>query len=97
MFVKITTSAGRQYVKLVKAFRDDQGTPRQRVIATLGRLEAVRGRRYGECDTLLADFHRTTCRTATSEVVGAFEWRGYRPVIAHRPTWRPSSRRGVTP
>jgi hypothetical protein len=42
MFVKITTSAGRRYVKLVEAFRDDRGVPCQRVIATLGRLEAVR-------------------------------------------------------
>jgi len=42
MFVKITRSAGRQYVKLVEAFRDDRGVPCQRVIATLGRLEVVR-------------------------------------------------------
>lgn len=42
MFVKITSSGGRQYVKLVEAFRDERGTPRQRVVATLGRVEAVR-------------------------------------------------------
>lgn len=41
MFVKITTSGSRQYVKLVEAFRDEQGVSRQRVVATLGRLEAV--------------------------------------------------------
>jgi len=46
---------------------------------------AVPARRYGEFDTLLADFHRTTCRNATSEVVGEFEWQGYRLVVAHRP------------
>lgn len=42
MFVKVTSSGGRQYVKLVEAYRDASGTPRQRVVATLGRLEAVR-------------------------------------------------------
>ena len=50
MFVKITTSGPRRYVKLVEAFRDAKGTPRQRVIATLGRLEALRA---GENDALL--------------------------------------------
>jgi len=42
MFIKITTSDNRQYVKLVEAYRDEQGVSRQRVIATLGRLETVR-------------------------------------------------------
>jgi hypothetical protein len=46
---------------------------------------AVPARRYGEFDTLLADFHRTTCRNATTEVVGEFEWQGYRLVVAHCP------------
>lgn len=41
MFVKITTSGSRQYVKLVEAFRDKAGVSRQRIVATLGRLEAV--------------------------------------------------------
>jgi len=41
MFVKIPSSAGRQYVKVVEAFGDDRGVPCQRVIATLGRLQAV--------------------------------------------------------
>ena len=50
MFVKITSSGGRQYVKLVEAFRDDTGVPRQRVIATLGRIEAVRA---GETNALI--------------------------------------------
>ena len=41
MFVKLTRSGGRTYVKLVEAFRDDAGVSRQRVVATLGRLEQV--------------------------------------------------------
>jgi hypothetical protein len=50
MFVKVTRSGGRSYVKLVEAFRDDAGLPRQRVIATLGRLEQVRS---GSADALV--------------------------------------------
>ena len=50
MFVKITTSGPRQYVKLVEAYRDAAGVSRQRVIATLGRLESVRA---GEADSLV--------------------------------------------
>jgi hypothetical protein len=34
MFVKITSSGGRQYIKLVEAFRDDTGVPRQRGYAS---------------------------------------------------------------
>jgi len=41
MFVKVTKSGPRRYVKLVESFRDEAGKSRQRVIATLGRLEAV--------------------------------------------------------
>ena len=42
MFVKLTSSGPRQYVKLVEAYRDNAGVARRRVIATLGRIEAVR-------------------------------------------------------
>jgi hypothetical protein len=42
MFVKITTSGPRQYVKLVKAYRDESGVSRQRVIATLVRAGKCR-------------------------------------------------------
>lgn len=46
---------------------------------------AVPGRRYGDFDSLLADFHAKTCLTATEEVVGELEWQGFRLVVAHRP------------
>ena len=45
---------------------------------------AVPGRRYGDFDSLLADFHTKTCLTATEEVVGELEWQGFRLVVAHR-------------
>ena len=57
MFVKITRSGPRSYVKLVEAFRDDAGVPRQRVIATLGRLEQIRS---GGADALVQGLLRVS-------------------------------------
>ncbi|MBK8974272.1 MAG: hypothetical protein IPM37_24015 [Hahellaceae bacterium] len=34
MYIKITKSGPRRYVQLVEAYRDDQGNPRQRTVAT---------------------------------------------------------------
>ncbi len=48
--MKITSSGGRKYIKLVEAVGDDAGVSRQRVIATLGRIEAVRA---GETNALI--------------------------------------------
>src|SRR5690606_35780999 len=39
MFIKVTKSGPRRYVQLVEAYRDDAGRPKQRTVATLGRLD----------------------------------------------------------
>ena len=39
MFVKVTKSGPRSYVQLVESYRDEAGKPRQRTIATVGRLD----------------------------------------------------------
>jgi transposase len=41
MFFKVTKSGSRSYVQLVEAFRDEAGRPKQRTVATLGRLDAM--------------------------------------------------------
>ena len=41
MFIKVTRSGPRQYVQLVEAYRDDSGRPKQRTLATLGRLDQM--------------------------------------------------------
>lgn len=41
MFTRITRSGGREYLQLVESYRNDAGAPRQRVIATLGRLDQL--------------------------------------------------------
>lgn len=57
MFIRITTSGPRQYVKIVEAYRDEAGVSRQRVIATLGRLETVRA---GSADAVVNGLLRVT-------------------------------------
>ena len=41
MFIKLTRSGPNQYVQLVEAFRDDEGRPKQRTVATRGRLDQL--------------------------------------------------------
>lgn len=41
MFIKVTTSGPRRYVQLVEAYRGDDGRPKQRTVATLGRLDQL--------------------------------------------------------
>jgi len=43
MFVKLTRSGSRRYVQLVESYRDEAGKPRQRTIATVGRLDEADG------------------------------------------------------
>jgi hypothetical protein len=53
MFIKVTTTAGRRYAQLVESFRNEAGQPRQRTIATLGRLEEG-----GQVERLIAALQR---------------------------------------
>ena len=41
MFIKVTHSGPRRYVQLVEAYRDAAGRPKQRTLATLGRLDQL--------------------------------------------------------
>jgi hypothetical protein len=59
LFVNITTSGPSQYVKLVESYRDTSGVQQQRVIATLGHIEAVPS---GEADSLLNGLLRAAAR-----------------------------------
>jgi len=61
MFIKVTTSGGRRYAQLVESFRNESGQPRQRTLATLGRLEAG-----GDVDRLIQALHRAQGRGAAA-------------------------------
>ena len=58
MFIKLTRSGGRSYAQLVESFRDEQGRPRQRTLATLGRSDEI----GGQVDSLLQGLLRVKGR-----------------------------------
>ena len=70
MFVKLTKSGPRSYVQLVKAYRDESGRPKQRTVATLGRLDqmgdSMRSMHDGLSRLLGLDVGQTTCNGTAS-------------------------------
>ena len=77
MYVKVTSSGPRRYVQLVEAFRDDSGRTRQRLVATLGRLEAVEA---GETNALLNGLLRVSGKPTLDEGTGETEFAAARSV-----------------
>ena len=59
MFVKVTSCGARRYVQLVESYRDEAGRPRQKTVATLGRLEDIGEGRF---DSLINGLLRITGR-----------------------------------
>lgn len=93
MFVKITKSGPRRYVQLVEAYRDSDGRPRQRTVATLGRLDQP----SSGLDAVVASLLRVTGgaqpetksakETVTSSVVKFDPTRSYGDVWALTELW----------
>lgn len=59
MFIKLTRSGGHTYAQLVESFRDEHGKPRQRTVATLGRVDETNG----QVDSLLSGLLRAKGRS----------------------------------
>lgn len=62
MFIKVTVSGGRRYAQLVESFRNEAGVPRQRTLASLGRLEPG-----GDVDRLINALNRAQGHDALSQ------------------------------
>jgi len=62
VFIKVTSSGPRRYVQLVEAYRDDAGRPKQRTVATLGRLDQL----STELDSVIAGLLRVTGKAAAA-------------------------------
>jgi len=58
MYIKVTKSGPRRYVQLVESYRDDAGRPKQRTIASLGRLEQL----DSSLDSVISGLLRATGR-----------------------------------
>ncbi|NDA00068.1 MAG: IS1634 family transposase, partial [Betaproteobacteria bacterium] len=68
--VKLTKSGPRSYVQLVEAYRDETGRPKQRTVATLGRLDqmgdSMRSMHDGLSRLLGLDVGQTACNGTAS-------------------------------
>lgn len=53
MFIKLTQASGRTYAQLVESYRDESGKPRQRTLATIGRVDESGGQVDALLDGLL--------------------------------------------
>ncbi|MCY0856014.1 IS1634 family transposase [Cupriavidus sp. D39] len=69
MFVKVTSSGSRRYVQLVESYRDDNGQPKQRTVATLGRLDQLGDSMEGVINGLLRVTGRPTLEAAAEPAV----------------------------
>jgi transposase len=69
MFIKVTTSGSRRYVQLVEAYRDDSGRPKQRTVATLGRLDEL----GSELESVISGLLRVTGQALPEAPEIAFE------------------------
>ncbi len=65
MFVKLTHSGTRSYVQLVEAYRDDAGKPKQRTVATLGRLDELNS----ELESVISGLLRVTGKSPPAAIV----------------------------
>jgi len=59
VFIKLTHSGPHRYVQLVEAYRDDAGRPKQRTVATLGRLDQM----GSELKSVISGLQRITGQT----------------------------------
>ena len=86
MFIKVTSSGPRRYVQLVEAFRDASGAPKQRTVATLGRLDQL----SSGLDSVISGLLRVTGREMPVMAQPAIEFesaRDYGDVWALSELW----------
>lgn len=60
MFIKLTRRGPNEYVQLVEAYRDDAGRPKQRTVASLGRLDQINT----ELNSVISGLLRVTGQTS---------------------------------
>ena len=85
MYTRITRSGGRSYLQLVEGYRTDTGAVRQRIVATLGRLDQLGPR---QLDPLIQGLNRALGRAAsTAAPVTYASARAYGDVYALHALW----------
>ncbi|MBP0628117.1 IS1634 family transposase [Cupriavidus sp. AcVe19-1a] len=88
MFVKVTSSGSRRYVQLVESYRDDNGQPKQRTVATLGRLDQLGDSMEGVINGLLRVTGRPALEAAAEPEVTFESARAFGDVWALSELWQ---------
>ncbi|MGH8110702.1 MAG: IS1634 family transposase [Rhodanobacteraceae bacterium] len=70
MFTRVSRSGGRAYLQLVEAYRNAAGSPRQRLVANLGRLDQLSEK---ELAPLIGGLERAVGRTPSGPAKVEFE------------------------
>jgi hypothetical protein len=85
MYTRITRSGGRSYLQLVEGYRTDTGTVRQRIVATLGRLDQLEPKHL---DPLIQGLNRALGRAEPTAAPVTYERaRTYGDVYALHELW----------
>jgi transposase len=87
MFIKVTSSGTRRYVQLVEAYRDAEGRPKQRTVATLGRLDQINSELESVISGLLRVTGKSLPETPPAPAVTFESARAYGDVWALTELW----------
>ncbi|MBK1725446.1 IS1634 family transposase [Halorhodospira neutriphila] len=86
MFVRVTKSGPRRYLRLVEGYRDTEGKVKQRVVANLGRLDQIGEE---EIDSLIRSLQRAVGRSEPDPETPQFERaRAYGDLWALHQIWQ---------
>lgn len=86
MFTRITESGGRRYLQIVESFRNEEGKPRLRVVANLGRVD---GMEEGHLDALIRGLSRAAGRDMPGKLEVTFKGaRSFGDVFALHELWK---------
>jgi hypothetical protein len=59
MFTRVTSNGGRSYLQIMESYRNDEGKPRVRVVANLGRIDTMKD---AQLDALIRGLSRVAGR-----------------------------------
>jgi hypothetical protein len=86
MFTRVTSNGGRSYLQIMESYRNDEGKPRVRVVANLGRVDTMK---EGQLDALIRGLSRAAGRPEPDKLEVAYEdARGFGDVFALHELWK---------
>ena len=86
MFTRITSNGGRSYLQIMESYRNDEGKPRVRVVANLGRVDTMK---EGQLDALIRGLSRAAGRPEPEKLEVAYENAlGFGDVFALHELWK---------